>query len=70
MILEGIRNGNYKYKYTARKTDQEIINLIEKKKVKLFEDDLKVIPDDSFRKVRGGKEPTPPGKQTKKQWQK
>ena len=29
--------------------------MIEKKKIKIFEDDLKVISNDSFRKVREGK---------------
>ena len=41
-----------------------------KETVKIFEDDLKVISDDNFRRVRGGKEPTPPGKQSNKPWQK
>ena len=30
---------------------------LEKKKIKVFEDDLKSIPDESFRKIRGGKKP-------------
>ena len=50
-------------------TEQEVLNLIEKMRIKIFEDDLKVISDESFRKVSGGKEPTPPNKQNKKQWQ-
>ena len=66
MIMERIKAGDYKFTYTAKKTDQEILQMIEKKKVKIFEDDLKIISDESFRKVRGGKEPTPPSKQTKK----
>ena len=52
--MEGIRKGTYKYTYTARKSDQETLQLVEKKKIKLFEDDLKIISDESYRKVRGG----------------
>ena len=66
--MDGIKAGSYKYIYTAKKTGQEILQMIEKKRVKIFEDHLKVIANDTFRNVRGGKESMPPSKQTKKQW--
>ena len=68
-LVEGIKTGCFKFIFSAKRTEQEILNLIEKKKVKIFEDDLQVISDETFRKVRGGKEPTPPGKLSKKPWQ-
>ena len=67
-LMERIKNGNYKFTHSARKTEQEILHLIEKKNIKLFEDDLKIISNESFWKVRGGKEATPPSKQHKKPW--
>ena len=51
-ILEGIKSGKFKFIYTAKKTEQKVLNLIEKKKIKIYEDDLNAISDDSFRKVR------------------
>ena len=36
MLMEGIKAGNYKYIFSAKKTDQEILQMIEKKKVKIF----------------------------------
>ena len=60
--MDGIKNGIYKFTYSARRSEQEILSIIERKKVKLFEDDLKVISEDSFRKIRGAKELTLPSK--------
>ena len=35
-ITEGIRAGNFKFSFTAKKTEEEVLNLIEKKRIKIF----------------------------------
>ena len=69
-IVDGVKRGKYKITYTDKRSETEIIALMEKGKMKIDDDDLSVVPDDVFRKVRQGREQTPPSKVTKKPWQK
>ena len=69
-IVEGAKKGKYKITYTVKKTESEIIGMMVKKGIKITENELKVVPDDVFRKIRQGREHTPPSKPTKKLWQK
>ena len=66
-ILDSIRKGRFKLTYTDKRSETEIMTLIERK-VKINDEDLKVVPDDVYRKIRSGKESTPPSKSTKKPW--
>ena len=68
-IIEEVKIGRYKVAYTDKMTETEIWALLEKQKIELSNEDFKVVPDDIFRKIRQGKELTPPSK-PKKQWQK
>ena len=69
-IVEGAKKGKYKITYTVKKTESEIIGMLVKKTIKISENELKVVTDDVFRKIRQGREHTPPSKPTKKLWQK
>ena len=69
-IIEGIKKGKHKITYTDKRSENEILSLIEKRKLKIEEDDLSVVSDEVFRKIRQGKELTPPSKIQKKPWQK
>ena len=69
-IVEEAKKGKYKITYTVKKTESEIIGMLVKKSIKISENELKVVPDDVFRKIRQGREHTPPSKSTKKIWQK
>ena len=69
-IVDGVKRGKYKITYTDKRTETEIITLMEKGKMKIEDDDLIVVADDVFRKIRQGREHTPPSKVTKKPWQK
>ena len=62
-VLEGIRAGKYKMTYTEKRTESEIISLIENKKIRINEEAFNIVPDDVFRKIRHGKGQTPPSKQ-------
>ena len=62
--------GNIKLHTLLKKTESEIIGLLIKKNIKITEEELKVVPDDAFRKIRQGREYTPPSKPKKKLWQK
>ena len=64
-IIEGVKRGRYKITYTDKRTETEILALLEKQKIKLSNEDFKVVPDDIFRKIRQGKELAPPSKQKK-----
>ena len=44
--------------------------MLVKKSIKISENELKVVTGDVFRKIRQGREHTPPSKPTKKLWQK
>ena len=65
-IVEGIKNGRYKIRYIEKKTANEIVSLLIKTMIKITQDELKMVPDDVFRKIRQGREHTPPSKPTKK----
>ena len=69
-IVDGVKRGKYKITYTDKRTETEINALMEKGKIRFDDDDLVVVPDDVFRKIRQGREQTPPSKVTKKPWQK
>ena len=69
-IVEGAKKGKYNITYTVKKTESEIIGMIVKKNIKITENELKVVPDDVFLKIRQGREHTPPSNPTKKIWQK
>ena len=69
-IVEGAKSGKYKITYTVKKTESEIIGMIIKKTAKITEEELKVVPDDVFRKIRQGREHTPPSKLIKNVWHK
>ena len=69
-IVEGLRKNKYKMTYAYKRTEQEIMGLLGKKKIKIHGDDLKTVPEDIFRKIRHGREQTPPSKHSKKPWQK
>ena len=43
---------------------------MEKGKIKFDDDDLTIVPDDIFRKIRRGREHKPQSKVQKKPWQK
>ena len=64
-ILEGIKKGKHKITYTDKRSESEIISLTEKRKLKCEEDDLMTVSE-VFRKIRQGKELTPPSKIQKK----
>ena len=44
--------------------------MLVKKTIKISKNELKVVTDDVFRKIRQGREHTPPSKTAKKLWQK
>ena len=69
-IVEGLRKNKYKMSYTDKRTEQEIMGLLDKKKIKIHGDGLKTVPEDIFRKIRHGREQTSPSKHSKKPWQK
>ena len=52
--------------YSDKRT--ETMGLLDKRKIKISSEDLKVVLEDVFRKVRQGKEQTPPSKHPKKTW--
>ena len=52
--------------YIEKKTNNEIISMLIKRMIKITQDELKMVPDDFFRKIRQGREHTPPSKPTKK----
>ena len=54
-IIEGMRQGKYKMTYTDIRLEAEIIFLIEKRKIKIEEDDLLTVSDEVSRKIRQGK---------------
>ena len=68
-IVEGLKKVKYKITYTEKRSEMEVLALLEKQRIKLSNDDFKVVPDNVFRKIRKGKEVTLPTK-PKKQWQK
>ena len=63
-ILDGICKGRFKLTFTDKRSEVEIMALIERK-VKVNDEDLKVVTDDVYRKIRPGKESTPPSRLTK-----
>ena len=65
-IVEGLKRGRYKMTYIEKKTNNEIISMLIKRMIKITQDELKMVPDDVFRKIRQGREHTPPSKPTKK----
>ena len=67
-LVEGIKKNKYKMTYSDKRTETEIMGLLDKRKIKISSEDLKVVPEDVFRKVRQGKEQTPPSKHPKKPW--
>ena len=69
-IVDEVKRGKYKITYTDKRAETEIFALIGKGKLRFEDDDLIIVPDDVFRKIRQGKELTPPSKVPKKPWQK
>ena len=61
-IVDGVKRGKYKMTFTDKRTETEIVTLREKGKVRLEDEDLSIVPDDIFRKIRQGRETTPPSK--------
>ena len=53
-----------------KRTISEVMAMIVRRTVKITHEELKMVPDDVFRKIRQGREHTPPTKATKKTWQK
>ena len=64
--MEGIRKNKYKLIYSDKRTETEVMGLLDKKKIKISGDDLKIVPDDVFRKIRHRREQAPPSKHTQK----
>ena len=50
-ILDGICKGRFKLTFTDKRSEVEIMALIERK-VKINDEDLKVVPDDVYRKIQ------------------
>ena len=48
-IVDGVKRGKYKMTYTDKRTEPEVISLMEKVKLKFDDDDLSIVPDDIFR---------------------
>ena len=69
-IVDGVKRGKYKITFTDKRTETEIISMMERGKLKIEDDDLMVVPDVVFRKIRQGREHTPPSKAIKKPCQK
>ena len=46
--------------YLDKRIETEIIELLDKKKLQIFSEDLIVVPEDVFRKIKHGREQTPP----------
>ena len=74
ILKENIKNETYKITFTANKTIEEVKQMIENDKMKFVDNDLKIVDDSTFRKIRTGKDDrSPPTKhQQKKQskpWQ-
>ena len=65
-IIEGLKNKKYKVTFKVKKSETEIIELIEQQKVKFSEGDFTVVPDDVFKKIRQGQEQSPQQQQTTK----
>ena len=59
-ILYGIKTRKYKYTYSIKKPALEILGILEGRKIKFSEGDLKELSYKSFRKIHQGKESTPP----------
>ena len=68
--MDGVKRGKYKITFTDKRTETEIISMMERGKLKIEDDDLMVVPDVVFRKIRQGREHTPPSKAIKKPCQK
>ena len=55
-IVDGVKRGKYKMTFTDKRTETETVTLREKGKVRLEDEDLSIVPDDIFRKIRQGRE--------------
>ena len=51
-IVDGVKRGKYKITYTDKRSETEIIAMMEKGKLKFEDEDLIIVPDDVFRKIR------------------
>ena len=55
-ISSGIKSKRYKFVYNIKRPEAEIWHLIEKQRIRFSEADLKVVQDETFRKIRQGQE--------------
>ena len=69
-IVEGIKTGKYKITYVEKKTESDITAMLVKMRIRITQEELKIVPDDVFRKMRQRREHTLPSKPIKKAWQK
>ena len=58
-ISSNIKTRKYKFTYNVKRPEAEIWHLIEKQRIRFTDADLKIVPDDMFRKIRQGQELSP-----------
>ena len=69
-IVDGVKRGKCKITFTNKRSETEIITMMEKGELRFEDDDLIILSDDVLRKIQQGREHTPSSKVLKKPWQK